>query len=151
MKVTLVWTDAPGATTGAAWVNNLDLVVEAGGRRYLGNVFGGAFSRSGGEADTRNNVESVYLPAGVADRFAVTVKGLKIAGDGVPATATRPTRTSPWWSRTPTTSRRRCSRTNRPRSAIPGRVATATRCSSPTRRSTSARPCETWAAPGPRA
>ena len=84
VKVTLVWTDAPGATTGAAWVNNLDLVVEAGGQRYLGNVFAGAFSRSGGEADTRNNVESVYLPAGVADRFAVTVKGLQIAGDGVP-------------------------------------------------------------------
>ena len=87
VKVTLVWTDAPGATTGAAWVNNLDLEVEAGGHRYLGNVFAGAFSRTGGAADTRNNVESVYLPAGLADRLAVTVKGLQITGDGVPGDA----------------------------------------------------------------
>ena len=84
VKVTLVWTDAPGPTTGGAWVNNLDLEVEAGGQRYLGNVFAGALSRSGGSADTRNNVESVFLPAGAADRFAVTVKALQIGGDGVP-------------------------------------------------------------------
>ena len=87
VKVTLAWTDAPGPVTGGAWVNNLDLEVEAGGRRYLGNVFAGAFSHTGGSADTRNNVESVYLPAGVADRFAVTVKGLQITGDGVPGDA----------------------------------------------------------------
>jgi subtilisin family serine protease len=84
VKVTLAWTDAPGTTTGAPAVNNLDLVVDAGGRTYRGNVFDGAFSRTGGSADSHNNVESVYLPAGTAERFAVRVVGTTIAGDGVP-------------------------------------------------------------------
>ena len=64
VKVTLAWTDAPGPTAGNPVVNNLDLVVAAGGRQYKGNVFAGAVSRTGGTADPRNNVESVYLPAG---------------------------------------------------------------------------------------
>jgi hypothetical protein len=84
VKVTLAWTDAPGPTTGNPVVNNLDLVVDAGGRTYRGNVFAGAFSRTGGKADPRNNVESVYLPANTVTRLGVTVKGTTIAGDGVP-------------------------------------------------------------------
>ncbi|HWM11767.1 MAG TPA: S8 family serine peptidase, partial [Solirubrobacteraceae bacterium] len=87
VKVTLAWTDAPGSTTGDPVVNDLDLVVDAGGRTYKGNVFSGAFSRTGGAADARNNVESVYLPAGTSGRFAVTVGGTTIAGDGVPIDA----------------------------------------------------------------
>ena len=87
VKVTLVWTDSPGPVTGNAWVNNLDLEVEARGDRYLGNVFAGAVSRTGGSADTRNNVESVFLPAAPAGRFAVTVKSLNVADDGVPGNA----------------------------------------------------------------
>ena len=85
VKVTLAWTDAPGPTTGNPVVNNLDLVVDAGGRTYKGNVFVGAFSRTGGTADPRNNVESIYLPAGTATQIGVTVKGTAIAGDGVPS------------------------------------------------------------------
>jgi subtilisin-like proprotein convertase family protein len=84
VKVTLAWTDAPGPTSGNPVVNNLDLVVDAGGRTYKGNVFAGALSRTGGTADPRNNVESVYLPAGAVTRLGVTVKGTTIAGDGVP-------------------------------------------------------------------
>jgi subtilisin-like proprotein convertase family protein len=84
VRVTLAWTDAPGSTVGDAWVNNLDLEVQAGGHRYLGNVFAGALSHTGGSPDTRNNVESVYLPAGAADRFTVTVTGTQISGNGVP-------------------------------------------------------------------
>ncbi|HEV3378393.1 MAG TPA: S8 family serine peptidase [Thermoleophilaceae bacterium] len=84
VKVTLAWTDAPGPTSGNPVVNNLDLVVDAGGRTYKGNVFAGALSRTGGTADPRNNVESVYLPAGVVTRLGVTVKGTTVAGDGVP-------------------------------------------------------------------
>lgn len=87
VKVTLVWTDTPGSTLGNAWVNNLDLEVEARGDRYLGNVFAGASSRAGGSADTRNNVESVVMPAPSSGRFAVTVKSLVVAGDGVPGNA----------------------------------------------------------------
>jgi subtilisin-like proprotein convertase family protein len=69
---------------GNAFVNNLDLEVGAGGRTYLGNVFGSAYSRTGGSADVRNNVESVDLPPGTNGRFAVTVRGTSIGGDGVP-------------------------------------------------------------------
>jgi subtilisin-like proprotein convertase family protein len=84
VKVTLGWTDAPGPTTGSPVVNDLDLVVEAGGRTYKGNVFEGEVSRTGGSADPRNNVESVYLPLGTSGRFAVKVVATNIPGDGIP-------------------------------------------------------------------
>ena len=84
VKVTLAWTDAPGPASGNAWVNNLDLEVEARGNRYLGNAFAGALSRTGGAADVRNNVESVYLPAGSTGRFTVSVKSINVSGDGIP-------------------------------------------------------------------
>ncbi|HQR35495.1 MAG TPA: S8 family serine peptidase, partial [Blastocatellia bacterium] len=83
-RVVLAWTDVPGATSGNAFVNNLDLEVTVGGNTYLGNVFTGANSATGGTADTRNNTESVFIPAGVSGNFVVTVKGTNIAGDGVP-------------------------------------------------------------------
>jgi hypothetical protein len=83
-RVTLAWTDVPGPITGAPWVNNLDLQVTVGGQTYRGNVFSGANSRTGGAADVRNNVESVFLPAGVSGAFTVTVRATNIAGDGVP-------------------------------------------------------------------
>jgi len=86
-KVTLAWTDAPGSTTGNASVNNLDLEVTVGGQTYLGNVFNGANSSTGGSADTRNNVESVFIPAGVTGTFVIKVKATNIAGDGVPNNA----------------------------------------------------------------
>jgi hypothetical protein len=85
-RVTLAWTDPPGPTSGSAFINNLDLEVTAGGNTYKGNVFSGAFSATGGTADTRNNVESVFIPAGVTGAFVVTVKATNIAGDGVPNT-----------------------------------------------------------------
>jgi subtilisin-like proprotein convertase family protein len=87
-RVTLAWTDAPGSTTGAAYVNNLDLEVTIGGQLYRGNVFNGAFSTVGGEFDTRNNVESVFIPAGVTGPFTARIIATNIAGDGVPNNAT---------------------------------------------------------------
>ncbi|MDX2031386.1 MAG: S8 family serine peptidase [Blastocatellia bacterium] len=84
VRVTLAWTDAPGSTTGGPWVNNLDLEVSVNGVTYLGNVFSGATSVSGGSADARNNVESVFLPAGLTGNVTVTVRATNIAGDGVP-------------------------------------------------------------------
>jgi subtilisin-like proprotein convertase family protein len=74
VKVTLVWTDAPGPLSGDPVVNDLDLEVAGGGRTYKGNVFAGSWSRTGGAADTRDNVESVYLPAGAVGRFSVRVR-----------------------------------------------------------------------------
>ncbi len=86
-RVTLAWTDAPGSTTGSAWKNNLDLTVTVGGNTYLGNVFTGASSVTGGSADASNNVESVFLPAGVSGPFTVTVTATNINSDGVPGNA----------------------------------------------------------------
>jgi len=86
-RVTVAWTDAPGSTTGAAYNNDLDLTVTAGGNTYLGNVFSGAFSTTGGSADPYNNVESVFLPAGVSGAFTVTVTAAGINSVGVPGAA----------------------------------------------------------------
>ena len=85
LRITLAWTDPPGPTVGAAYVNDLDLVVTVGGQTYLGNVFSGAHSIPGGSADPRNNVESVFLPAGVHGSFTITVAATNLAGNGVPA------------------------------------------------------------------
>ena len=83
-RVTLAWTDAPGSTTGPAFNNDLDLRVTVGGQTYKGNVFSGALSTPGGAADMRNNAESVFLPAGTAGDFTVTVTASNINSDGVP-------------------------------------------------------------------
>lgn len=87
-RVTLAWTDAPGATSGSAAKNNLDLSVTVGGNTYKGNVFTGANSVTGGAADTQNNVESVFLPAGLEGAYTVTVTGTNVNSDGVPNSGT---------------------------------------------------------------
>jgi MYXO-CTERM domain-containing protein len=86
-RVTLGWTDAPGSTTGSAWKNNLDLTVTLAGNTYKGNVFTGGNSVTGGAADGSNNVESVFLPAGIEGAYTVTVTGTNINSDGVPGNA----------------------------------------------------------------
>ena len=86
-RVTAAWTDAPGSTTGAAYNNDLDLTVTVGGKTYKGNVFRGAFSATGGSADAANNVESVFLPAGVSGAFTVTITAASINSVGVPGAA----------------------------------------------------------------
>lgn len=87
-RVTLAWTDAPGNTTGNAYNNNLDLTVTIGANVFKGNVFTKSNSVTGGSADTRNNVESVFLPAGSGEDFTVTVTAANINSDGVPNNAT---------------------------------------------------------------
>lgn len=66
VRVMLAWTDAPGHGLGGetpAWVNNLDLSIDAGGYTYLGNVIGAdGSSEAGGTADEKNNLEGLYLP-----------------------------------------------------------------------------------------
>jgi len=87
-RVTLAWTDAPGSTLASRALNNdLDLTVTAGGVTYKGNVFSGAYSTVGGTADRLNNIESVFLPAGTAGPFTVTVTAYNITSDGVPGDA----------------------------------------------------------------
>jgi len=62
LKVTLTWTDLQTGASGYA-VNNLNLLVTVpgGGTSYIGNVFSGSWSATGGAADTRNNTEAVYV------------------------------------------------------------------------------------------
>lgn len=82
-RVSLVWTDPPG-TVDPALVNNLDLEVTVGGVTYKGNVFSNGSSASGGTADNRNNVENVFLPAGLSVGTPVTirVRAVGLNGDG---------------------------------------------------------------------
>jgi Subtilase family len=89
LRITLAYTDAPGSTTGNAYVNNLDLRVFVGGNLYLGNVFTGASSTIGGSADVRNNMESVFIPAGlpVGTEISIIVRATNIAGQGDPSVA----------------------------------------------------------------
>jgi hypothetical protein len=83
-RVTLAWTDAPGNSEGDAYNNDLDLTVSVGGQTYLGNVFSGARSVTGGSADVADNVESVFLPSGASGPFTVTVTAANINSVGVP-------------------------------------------------------------------
>ena len=83
-RVTLAWSDAPGFSAFASWVNDLDLEVVINGQVYRGNNFKGEVSQTGGEPDTRNNVESVWLPAGTRGTFLVRVRLANLAGDAVP-------------------------------------------------------------------
>jgi hypothetical protein len=90
-RVTLAWTDAAGSTAAAnALVNDLDLTVAVGGNTYKGNVFNGANSDNGGTADSLNNVESVFLPAGVTGAYTVTITAANIAADGISNGASLP-------------------------------------------------------------
>ncbi|MGB0133501.1 S8 family serine peptidase [Dokdonella sp.] len=87
LRVVLAWTDAPGAVGTSPQVNNLDLEIRIGTRLYRGNQLNGQWSYADGLPDTRNNVEVIYLPAGSTGPFTITVRGLNIAGDGVPGNA----------------------------------------------------------------
>ncbi|QUV81077.1 S8 family serine peptidase [Chloracidobacterium sp. D] len=84
-RVTLAWTDAPGPTIGNAYLNDLDLEVTIGSNTYRGNVFSGANSVTGGTADFRNNVESVFLPPFPAGTpFLVRVRAANIVAQADP-------------------------------------------------------------------
>lgn len=84
MRISLVWTDPPAAADPAL-VNNLNLTVTVNGNTYRGNVFAGGVSAAGGANDTVNNVENVWLPAGLAPGTPVLVQVTAAAlnGDGI--------------------------------------------------------------------
>jgi subtilisin-like proprotein convertase family protein len=87
VRATLVWTDAPGATTGASYVNNLDLQILLNGQVYRGNNFNAGFSVAGGSPDIRNNTENIFLAAGITGTMNIRVTAANLAGDGVPNNA----------------------------------------------------------------
>ncbi|MFC3195792.1 S8 family serine peptidase [Marinicella sediminis] len=84
VRIVMTYTDQAGAVGTSPQVNNLDLTVETGGSTYLGNEFNGQFSITGGSADTANNYEAVFLPAGTATDLTITITAANIAGDGIP-------------------------------------------------------------------
>ena len=90
IRITVAWTDAPGSTIGAAYQNDLDLVVTIGNRTYKGNCFDGGYSVTGGASDYRNNMESVYLSPGSVGAVTVTISAANIVAAGVPNPAGLP-------------------------------------------------------------
>ncbi len=84
VRIVLAYTDAPGAIGTSPQVNNLDLAADVDGTGYLGNVFSGQWSVTGGSADPFNNYEAIFLPPGADGDIEITITGFNIAGDGVP-------------------------------------------------------------------
>jgi hypothetical protein len=84
VRVTLVWTDPPGVSDPAL-VNNLDLTVTIGANTYLGNVFSNGVSVTGGTANNRDNVENVFLPAGIpaGTPFTIQITATALNGNGI--------------------------------------------------------------------
>jgi hypothetical protein len=81
LKITLAWSDYPSiANASRNLVNDLDLVVTAPGgtSTYLGNVFAGGWSQTGGVADRVNNLENVYVSNAAAGTWTVTVRGYNV-------------------------------------------------------------------------
>ncbi len=89
MKIVLTWTDAPGPPNGGttqAWVNILDLEVDAAdGNTYLGNVTGPeGWSEPGGSPDDRNNTEGIWLrPDQHQGTIHLNVLAATLAGDAL--------------------------------------------------------------------
>ncbi|HVP12014.1 MAG TPA: S8 family serine peptidase [Phycisphaerae bacterium] len=83
LKVTLVWTDVPAELSASFTpINNLDLVVtDPYSTAYLGNVFSGGQSSTGGSADIRNNVEQVHRDAPNPGRWRIDVLGTAVNQD----------------------------------------------------------------------
>jgi hypothetical protein len=85
MRLALCWTDAPGNPLAAdPLVNDLDLIVEADGETYRGNVFSGGVSVSGGDGDRLETLEQVFLTNPPTSRATVRVEAHRLVGDGVP-------------------------------------------------------------------
>jgi hypothetical protein len=79
-KVSLVWTDFPSTPAASPHLNNdLDLeVVGPGGISFLGNVFAGGQSTTGGTPDRRNTVEQVLRLAPTPGAYTVTVRSFTV-------------------------------------------------------------------------
>lgn len=81
LKVSVVWSDYPGSTSASVQlVNNLNLKVTApnGSTTYWGNRFSNGWSTTGGSADTRNNVENVYIQAPATGQWKIEIIGLSV-------------------------------------------------------------------------
>lgn len=85
LRVTLAWSDAPGAAgANPALVNDLDLQVAHDAQTYRGNFFAAGASVPGGTADSLNNLENVFVTSPVTGPVTITITASSIGGDGVP-------------------------------------------------------------------
>ena len=79
LEITLVWTDpASTPSAGANLVNDLDLVVQQGATTYLGNVWSGAQSVTGGSADGVNVEENVARNTPALGTYTIRVEGANV-------------------------------------------------------------------------
>ena len=79
LEVTLAWTDFPSTPAALTnLVNDLDLEVAGPDGTFLGNVFSGGVSVTGGGADRLNPVEQVFLASPTAGTWTVTVRSWNI-------------------------------------------------------------------------
>jgi subtilisin family serine protease len=79
LEVVLVWSDFPGTQgAGLALVNDLNLEVVGPGGTFLGNVFAGGESVTGGSADSRNVEEVVRLANPAAGAYTIRVTGQNV-------------------------------------------------------------------------
>ncbi len=78
-KATLTWTDFPSTPAASANLNNdLDLIVSGPGGTFLGNVFSGGQSTTGGSADRIDSVEQVLINLPTAGSYTVTVRSFTV-------------------------------------------------------------------------
>jgi hypothetical protein len=85
LRATLAWTDFPSTPAASINLNNdLDLTVSGPSGTFLGNVFSGSQSVTGGAADRRNNVEQVTLNAPVAGTYTITVRAFNVPSSAQP-------------------------------------------------------------------
>ncbi|MEM9557910.1 MAG: S8 family serine peptidase [Acidobacteriota bacterium] len=79
LEVTLAWTDFPAAVgADPALVNDLDLEVVGPSGTFLGNVFAGGASVTGGSADRLNTVENVLLADPAPGVYTLTVRAFNV-------------------------------------------------------------------------
>jgi len=79
LKVTLAWTDFPSTPAANPHLNNdLDLIVSGPAGTFLGNVFTGGASASGGAADRRNTLEQVLLASPTPGTYTITVRSFNV-------------------------------------------------------------------------
>ena len=84
IRIVMAYTDQAGLVGTSPQVNDLNLTIANGGKQYRGNHFSGQWSVEGGDLDSVNNYEAIFLPAGTTGQIDLTITAVQVAGDGVP-------------------------------------------------------------------
>jgi uncharacterized repeat protein (TIGR01451 family) len=79
LEVTLAWTDYPSTPAASPNINNdLDLRVSGPDGTFLGNVFSGGHSTTGGSADRLNTLENVLVISPTPGLWSITVESFTV-------------------------------------------------------------------------